>query len=186
MRQSNEQFSGLFKLNRKKSSCQKDFLNAMKRPSWQQKYINLVEETFRILLLRKYSEKKKKYIYTVHKKVKMRLPGVLKILPFTKIDYEHTLPCKKDIQHKDDEKRFGKCKSFTMYDEKSKIITIRWYIDNGLLMVTHHIDEHNNLVVNLTLIDKHKNKITVTKYYDRIKMDDKNLKEIKKFREFMI
>ncbi len=182
--------TGLWELDLSLSSSQSDLLRAMRRPEWQISVIDKAKEKFRLLHYFK-PDTQRHYLHkSVHIHLDSKLLDVVSRLfniPFNQVTYSHWLICNgAAVEHKDDEKRFGPCKSVTTYEDNC--IIIRWYLENGLLHVRHWVDDQDRLNVQLTHTNGDGHVVNATKIYRRIPFrepDERFIGEQKVHRPFL-
>jgi hypothetical protein len=67
---------------------------------------------------------------------------------FDKVCYRHRLLENAVVEHVDDEKRFGPCRSKTTVVKdvsQNMVVTVKWFLKTGLLLVNHFVDEQDRL-----------------------------------------
>jgi len=169
-----ELFTGCWDIDHKLSTPQSEFLKAMGRPYWQRVAVDKANERFRLIHF--IAQQGNHKLHMFDKDVKIFLTnGLVKMLSkmtsieFDKVDYSHRLTCNgKEVDHKDDEKRFGDCKSRTTWesDMGKQGFVIRWYLNQGLLKVFHYISDQGNFTMVMTFTDGKTQKATsATKVY---------------------
>jgi hypothetical protein len=177
--------TGNWKLNNSKGVSQEDFLKAIGRPAWQISVINDSNEDFRLLHFKK-EMKDGKILHFFDKNVRIYLNSkVLSLfasilnIPFNEVLYSHKLIANGvSKSYENDKKDFGPCSSRTTYEDGKDIMTIRWYMNGGILKATHYLTDNNELKMDMVFTNKDGQETGAFKIYDRVDFTENDHKYI--------
>ena len=192
-------FTGQWRLSHEKSTSQLALLKSMKRKMWEMSVIDKADENFRLVHFCKSVNKKVPKSDGSGEETKVKLlhffdiQGViylksklLKVLStifpieVDKVRFHHKLVANnKEKYHKDDEKRFGPCSSFTTWETTNRwnpglpAFVIRWHIpDKGVLKVCHTINRDGDLELRMHMVPAHGDSQSAIKVFERLPEDD--------------
>lgn len=154
-------FTGHWRLNQKLCDSQIEVLTLMGRKPWELSVIDKADEDFNLF----HFKRQTKYGSDMHffeKHVVLYLDStLLKILAamvrleVDKVKYQHKLVANNlEVEHPDDEKHFGPCKSRTTWEKSHEGhtgFTIRWFISRGVLKVFHFVNDKDQLQVEMEM-----------------------------------
>lgn len=189
--------TGEWHLDKKITPSQKKFLKLMGRNAFERYVIDDADEVFCLFHFKKPIPEKKLNVHIMEKNVEISLnlsfftliKKIFKDVDYNKVKYRHVLPADNARKfHKNDEKRFGDCHSITSWDEKEQKITIRWYLQTGLLTVSHFVNSDDRLQVDMLMETSNHEKEQVTKYYNRMSFSQENqsLLDNHKYKEYLV
>ena len=165
-------FSGEWRVDNVKSTSQQALLRAMGKPSWQ---INLVDRASeRFVLTHTTDIVDGKRIHIFHKDVLIYLDSVILamlsvLIPVNEVKYAHTFRADGLKQHHaEDAKGFGECDSLATWDAKTKSLTIRWFLANGILKAVHDLTSENEFRMHNEFTNARGETFRATKYYRRV------------------
>ena len=171
-----ERLTGLWQLDHKLCDSQEKLLTNMGRVYWQRKVIDFADEKFFLLHFQRGD------LHYFLKRVDIYLAGktfakwtkILK-LEFDKVHYAHTIKANcKEVEHKDDEKRFGDCTSVTSWGVSLPGVpadagfTIRWRLQKGVLKVQHIVTNDDILECHMTFTKPDGSSTQAVKRYRRL------------------
>lgn len=166
--------TGHWRLNQKLCTTQTDVLRIMGRKPWEISVIDKADEDFNLFHFKRQTRDgtdmhffEKHVILSLDSRV-LKLVSTLSRIEFDKVKYTHKLVANNvEVEHADDEKRFGKCKSRTTWEGDRNGFTIRWFIQNSVLKVFHFVNANNQLQVEMEVINAQKTAKCI-KIYDRL------------------
>ncbi len=153
--------TGHWRLLKDRCTTQTDVLKLMGRAFWEISVIDKADEDFNLFHFKRQTKDgkdmhffEKHVILSLDSKVLKILTSLVKI-EFDKVKYSHKLVANNaEVEHHDDEKRFGPCKSRTTWETDHsghEGFTIRWMIHRGVLKVFHFINSDGHLQVEMEM-----------------------------------
>lgn len=174
--------TGHWRLNPQLCSTQTDVLKLMGRKPWEISVIDKADEDFNLFHFKRKAKDGLSDIHFFEKHVVLSLDSrLLKLLSamvrieVDKVKYAHKLVANNvEVQHADDEKRFGVCHSRTTWEDQHeghRGFTIRWLLTRGVLKVFHFLNERGQLQVEMEMQTVHHQSARCTKIYERAPFD---------------
>lgn len=169
--------TGHWCLNQAQCTSQTDVLRLMGRKTWEISVIDKADEDFNLFHFKRQTQGGADLHY-FEKHVLLFLDSrILKIihammrLEVDRVKYHHKLVANNvEVEHADDEKHFGPCKSRTTWErdhEGHEGFTIRWFIQRGVLKVFHYLNHEGQLRVEMEMLRPDGRHAKCVKIYDR-------------------
>ncbi len=159
-------------------TSQKETLKLMGRKPWELSVIDKADEDFNLFHFKRQTRDgqdmhffEKHVILSLDSRFLKTLAALSRHLEFDKVKYAHKLVANNvEVDHVDDEKRFGPCKSRTTWEpnhEGHTGFTIRWFISRGVLKVFHFLNERGQLQVEMDMHTTQGKTARCVKIYER-------------------
>ena len=174
--------TGHWRLNQKLCTSQTDVLRLMGRKTWEISVIDKADEDFNLFHFKRQTQGGadmhffEKHVLLFLDSTILKIISSMMRLEVDRVKYQHKLVANNvEVDHADDEKHFGTCKSRTTWErdhEGHEGFTIRWFIRRGVLKVFHYLNDDGQLRVEMEMHCPDGRQAKCVKIYDRQPFSD--------------